>query len=111
MCQYPYQHPKNADVTIIGRDEVGLIAETDETGVKWRYYLTDCCLASAKGLADYIGCRSCYAEVDPALGDLPAGYGLTWGVREKVVEYPLLGDPNVIITEGGSDFPPQVFPV
>ena len=48
----------------LGRDDVGLLAESD--GIV--YYLTDCCEASAKGLEDYVGCRACYREIDPALG-------------------------------------------
>lgn len=58
-------------VQIVGRDDIGLIAESG--GFYW--YLTDCCEASAKG--SFVGCepavvcRKCYCEVDPRLGDLP----------------------------------------
>lgn len=54
-------------VIVLGRDAVGVIAESDGM----RYYLTDCCGASAKGCEDYIGCCACYREVHPALGDAP----------------------------------------
>ena len=43
---------------------------------RWLYALTPCCLASGKGLMDedsdygYVGCRSCYQEVDPKFGDV-----------------------------------------
>jgi hypothetical protein len=46
----------------------------EEDGKEVLYGLTPCCLASGKGLMDeetfegYIGCRSCYQEVDPAFG-------------------------------------------
>lgn len=56
-----------SDVIVLGRDEVGVVAESDG----FRYYLTPCCGASAKGLEDYIGCRACYVEVDPSLGGVP----------------------------------------
>ncbi len=61
-------------VTVLGRDATGyLVAEAVETmsnGKVWsmRYYLTECCLASAKGLEDCTGCRACYQEIDPMLG-------------------------------------------
>jgi hypothetical protein len=67
---FPYPHPSGGDVMIVGRDEVGLLAESaDLPG--FRYYLTDCCLASAKGSANSptgVCCRACYAAIDPALG-------------------------------------------
>lgn len=62
-------HTSPAAVTVLGRDNVGTVAESD--GI--RYYLTDCCAASAKGCDGYIGCRSCYEPVDDALGGLPDG--------------------------------------
>lgn len=38
----------------------------------WLVILTPCCNASGKGLSDedygYVGCRHCYAEVDPKHG-------------------------------------------
>lgn len=62
-------------VFVIGRTEVGVVAEDRDprytSGGVLRYYLTDCCGASAKGCDGYVGCRSCYAEVDPGLGGLP----------------------------------------
>lgn len=61
---------------VLGRDEVGVIAERhNEVGVNgpWteRFYLTDCCGATAKGCDGYVGCRACYREIDPALGGTP----------------------------------------
>lgn len=56
-----------SQTVILGRDEVGLVAENEHG----RVYLTECCLASAKGCADYIGCRACYAPIDDALGGVP----------------------------------------
>lgn len=53
---------------VLGRDDVGVIARNADG---MAYYLTPCCAASAKGCADYIGCRACYAEVDPGLGGTP----------------------------------------
>jgi hypothetical protein len=32
------------------------------------YPLTVCCRATGKGCDGYVGCRSCYAEVDPSYG-------------------------------------------
>ena len=55
------------EVLVLGRDSVGVIAESEG----FRYYLTECCGASAKGCDGYIGCRACYREVDPMLGDVP----------------------------------------
>lgn len=61
------------DVIILGRDGVGIVAE----GYGMRYYLTDCCGASAKGSVggeNGMGatvCRSCYYEIDYALGGIP----------------------------------------
>lgn len=55
---------------IIGRDDVGTIAESDG----FRYYLTDCCRASAKGSVNSptgVCCRACYAAIDPDLGGVP----------------------------------------
>jgi hypothetical protein len=61
--------PTAHEVIVLGRDAVGVVAE----GYGMRYYLTDCCGASAKGLEHYVGCRACYREVDPALGGIPDG--------------------------------------
>jgi hypothetical protein len=65
-------------VTILGRDDVGIVAEVAEGTWRMRYYLTDCCQASAKGSANSstgVCCRGCYREIDPALGGLPAQDG------------------------------------
>lgn len=60
-----------SDVFVLGRDEVGTVAENRSMDPPFRYYLTDCCGASAKGLEDYVGCRSCYEEIDPGIGGCP----------------------------------------
>lgn len=64
-----------APVFVLGRDAVGIVAEDRDPGYKdgkpFRYYLTECCGASAKGMEWGIGCRSCYDECDPALGGCP----------------------------------------
>lgn len=60
---------------VLGRDDVGLVAESDGM----RYYLTDCCLASAKGCDGYVGCRACYQEIDPELGGIP---DKVWGRKD-----------------------------
>lgn len=83
---------------VLGRDAVGVIAESDGM----RFYLTECCGASAKGLEDYIGCRSCYGEIDPSLGGVPDKEALTnWstdpptfgGFRDKpIVWVEIFGD-------------------
>lgn len=72
-------------VIVLGRDATGyLVAENTETmsdGRVWsmRYYLTDCCLASAKGCDGYIGCRACYQEIDDLLGGEPMALTETFG--------------------------------
>ncbi len=71
------------DVLVLGRDDVGAIA-VDKTMPKFWYYLTPCCGASSKGMADYVGCRACYHPVDEALGGIPRvvlnayGDGIPW---------------------------------
>lgn len=60
-----------SDVFVLGRDAVGTVAEDRSSDPPFRYYLTECCGASAKGLEDYVGCRACYGEIDPALGGCP----------------------------------------
>lgn len=76
-----------SDVVVLGRDQIGAVAEAD--GV--RYYLTECCGASAKGCDGYIGCRACYHEVDPRLGGVPdKGMVLVrekpeWGIRDDTL--------------------------
>ena len=54
----------------VGRDDVGRIYE----GHGMRWYVTECCTASAKGSAGSptgVCCRACYQPVDAALGGLP----------------------------------------
>lgn len=58
-------------VFVLGRDDVGAVAEDRSMTPPFRYYLTDCCGASAKGMEWGIGCRACYDEIDPALGGTP----------------------------------------
>lgn len=64
-------------ITIAGRDHLGLIAEGE--GMRW--YVTDCCRASATGVQVTednpagVACHSCYRPVDPRLGGLPAQPG------------------------------------
>jgi hypothetical protein len=71
MTSYPYPHPQGNGVTIVGRDAVGLVAvSADLPG--FGYYLTDCCLASAKGGEHGVICRACYRPVDDALGGVVA---------------------------------------
>jgi hypothetical protein len=56
--------------TIVGRDHVGRVAEHD--GI--RFYVTECCGASAKGSANSptgVCCRACHFPVDAALGGIP----------------------------------------
>lgn len=53
---------------VLGRDRNGPVVQ-DADGDTW--YITDCCGASAKGGEMSIVCRSCYQDVDPALGDVP----------------------------------------
>lgn len=55
-------------VLVLGRDEVGLVAESEG----WWYYITECCGASAKG-SDGIVCRACYYLIDERLGGCPEG--------------------------------------
>ena len=65
-------------VTIIGRDKVGIVASYEG---EFRYYLTECCHASAKGGERGIICRACYRDIPielggcPPDGDLPIMYG------------------------------------
>lgn len=58
-------------VVVIGRDQVGVIAQS----MGMRYYLTECCGASAKGGAEGTICRACYRPIDEALGGVPAQTG------------------------------------
>lgn len=55
---------------VVGQDEVGLIAEIDG----FRFYLTPCCNASAKGSANSptgVCCRACYEDIDAVFGGVP----------------------------------------
>jgi hypothetical protein len=56
-------------VVVLGRDDVGTVASDGEM----RYYLTECCGASAKGSEDGTVCRSCYSltvdELQRCVGD------------------------------------------
>jgi len=64
-----------AEVIVLGRDSVGVVAESSRI----RYYLTECCGASSKGVSAGVACRACYALVSDAMGgaamapDLPGG--------------------------------------
>lgn len=62
-----------SDVVVLGHNDIGVVAESEG----FRYYLTACCGASAKGCDGYTGCRACYVEIDPALGGLPEWDPLT----------------------------------
>lgn len=78
-----------ADVLVIGRDVVGVIAESEG----FRYYITECCAASATGTDDGTACRNCYSEVSDALGDVPSqptkvfGDGIRWEVWKARQEF------------------------
>jgi hypothetical protein len=52
-----------------GRDADGYLVylNRDEMDVR----VTECCRATAKGLEDGIGCRSCYQLIDEAIGGQP----------------------------------------
>lgn len=52
---------------VLGRNDIGIVAE--DGGMQ--FYLTDCCVASAKGSIDGVVCRKCYGLIDPMLGGLP----------------------------------------
>lgn len=60
-------------MTVLGLDAEGYVVVrwSESTGFTMEYALTACCQASAKGCDGYIGCRACYAEVDPKLGGDP----------------------------------------
>lgn len=68
------------DVLVIGRDAVGVIAECEG----FRYYVTDCCGASATGTDYGIACRKCRHVVSEMLGGVPEqltkvfGDGIPW---------------------------------
>lgn len=55
-------------VQILGSDSEGkIVAESDGL----RYYLTDCCFASATGSANGVVCRECYKPVSSEFGGEP----------------------------------------
>src|SRR3954469_24517966 len=60
-------------IRTLGREAAtGYLVSTDtDTGERW--YVTDCCRASAKGSSNSptgVCCRACYAEIDPGLGGI-----------------------------------------
>lgn len=64
--------------TILGRTaRTGLRVATDGT-LKW--FLTDCCTASATASMGEVVCRACYEEVDPSIG----------GVYDEAFDGPIL---------------------
>lgn len=63
--------PPLPPVIALGRNEIGIIAESEGM----RYYLTECCAASAKGSGEGVVCRACYQYIDERLGGLPAQSG------------------------------------
>lgn len=70
-----YLGPMSPDILVLGLDAEGYVVVRAH-GMD--YALTACCQASAKGCGPYsdddegyIGCRACYAEVDPKLGGEP----------------------------------------
>lgn len=56
------------EVTVLGRDSIGTVAENGYM----RFYLTDCCGASAKGCQDCVACRACYRDIGFEMGDASA---------------------------------------
>lgn len=76
---FPFPHPEGGGVTVVGINEVGHIAVTAEG---FRFYLTPCCWASAKGSVaggePATVCRKCYEVVDDRLGDVPSERGTCW---------------------------------
>ena len=55
-------------VQILGADAEGRIVAESEG---FRYYLTECCFASATGSADGVVCRECYGSVEASYGGTP----------------------------------------
>lgn len=52
-------------LTLVGKYNDMVIARYQMSNSRAIYYpLTECCAASAKGCDGYIGCRSCYDEID-----------------------------------------------
>lgn len=71
------------EVTVVGSDELSFIAKTDfGNGSVMFSRLTDCCMASAKGVewGTNVACRACYAEIDPQMGE-------AWGSVEELVRW------------------------
>lgn len=58
--------PQQTADRVVGLSDEGYVVVEDDSG--YRYGLTDCCHASAKGVEDGIACRSCYRDVDWSLG-------------------------------------------
>lgn len=79
----------DSTIFVLGRDSVGTVAEDRSMTPAFRYYLTECCGASAKGMADYVGCRSCYEPIDEALGDVPDRDMRLTATGLEIVEVPL----------------------
>lgn len=76
-----------SNIFVLGRDDIGTVAEDRDPGYKsgpFRYYLTDCCGASAKGTEWGIACRACYGDVDPSLGMCPDS-DLRQGIDGRIV--------------------------
>lgn len=62
-------------LTIIGEvrnTDVGTIQVAEANGFK--YFITSCCHASAKGSGEAVVCRNCYQEVSWVFGDSVDGY-------------------------------------
>ena len=70
MPDFPFPHPSGGGVVIVGQDATGWLAESPELA-GFHYYLTPCCLASAKGGQTGVICRSCHQPVDEALDGWP----------------------------------------
>jgi hypothetical protein len=59
-------------VRVLGRDAAGyIVARTIDGPHVLDIRLTECCLASAKGMSNFVGCRACYRPVDSAIGGMP----------------------------------------
>lgn len=64
----------DSTIFVLGRDSVGTVAEDRSMTPAFRYYLTECCGASAKGSGNSptgACCRACYTPIDSALGGTP----------------------------------------
>lgn len=56
---------------LVGREAGTGYLVMEDPADETRWYVTECCLASAKGSMGGVVCRACYAEVDPGLGGVP----------------------------------------